>query len=118
MIRVVLDTNILVSALLQPKGLPARTFLITLAGTTAQLGVSGDVYAEYEEVIRRPKFKREETIIESAVIRQNSGSGKKSTICTLSSTRPCAITVAHVPLLPVLVGVTFPLFSLTSKPSA
>jgi uncharacterized protein len=47
--------------------------LITLAGTTAQLGVSGDVYAEYEEVIRRPKFMREETIIESALraIRQN-----------------------------------------------
>ena len=31
MIRVVLDTNILVSALLQPQGLPARTFLMTLA---------------------------------------------------------------------------------------
>jgi putative PIN family toxin of toxin-antitoxin system len=73
MIRVVLDTNILVSALLQPQGLPARTFLITLAGTTAQLCVSGDVYAEYEEVIRRPKFKRDEVVIESALraIRQN-----------------------------------------------
>ena len=73
MIRVVLDTNILVSALLQPQGLPARTFLITLAGTTAQLCVSGDVYAEYEEVIRRPKLKRSEAVIESALraIRQN-----------------------------------------------
>jgi len=30
MIRVVLDTNILVSALLQPQGVPARTFLTTL----------------------------------------------------------------------------------------
>jgi predicted nucleic acid-binding protein len=37
MIRVVLDTNILVSALLQPQGLPARALLMTLAGTTAQL---------------------------------------------------------------------------------
>ncbi len=73
MIRVVLDTNILVSALLQPQGLPARTFLITLAGTTAQLCVSGDIYAEYEEVIRRPKLKRSEAVIESALraIRQN-----------------------------------------------
>ena len=53
MIRVVLDTNILVSALLQPQGVPARTFLISLAGTTAQLCISGDIYAEYEEVIRR-----------------------------------------------------------------
>ena len=73
MIRVVLDTNILVSALLQPQGLPARTFLMGLAGTTAQLCVSGDVYAEYEEVVRRPKFNRDEAVIESALhaIRQN-----------------------------------------------
>jgi putative PIN family toxin of toxin-antitoxin system len=73
MIRVVLDTNILVSALLQPQGLPARTFLMVLAGTTAQLSVSGDIYAEYEEVIRRSKFKRSEAVIESALraIRQN-----------------------------------------------
>ena len=72
MIRV-LDTNILVSALLQPQGLPARTFLITLAGATAQLCVSGDVYAEYEEVVRRPKFNRDEAEIDSALcaIRQN-----------------------------------------------
>jgi putative PIN family toxin of toxin-antitoxin system len=67
MIRVVLDTNILVSALLQPQGLPARTFLVTLAGATAQLCVSGDIYAEYEEVIRRPKLKRSEAVIESAL---------------------------------------------------
>jgi uncharacterized protein len=73
MIRVVLDTNILVSALLQPQGLPARAFLMALAGTTAQLCVSGDVYAEYEEVVRRPKFNRDEAVIESALhaIRQN-----------------------------------------------
>jgi putative PIN family toxin of toxin-antitoxin system len=35
--------------------------------------VSGDIYAEYEEVIRRPKFTRTETVIEHALrdIRQN-----------------------------------------------
>lgn len=73
MIRVVLDTNILVSALLQPQGFPARAFLITLAGTTAQLCVSGDIYAEYEEVIRRPKFDRSEIVIAFALgaIRKN-----------------------------------------------
>jgi len=32
MIRVVLDANILISALLQPQGLPARTFVMVLAG--------------------------------------------------------------------------------------
>jgi putative PIN family toxin of toxin-antitoxin system len=73
MIRVVLDTNIVVSALLQAQGLPARTFLMTIAGTAAQLCVSGDVYAEYEEVIRRPKFRRSEMVIEQTLraIRQN-----------------------------------------------
>jgi putative PIN family toxin of toxin-antitoxin system len=64
MIRIVLDTNILVSALLQPQGSPARTFLMTLGGPTAQLCVSGDIYAEYEEVIRRPKFDLSESVIE------------------------------------------------------
>src|SRR5208337_2106998 len=73
MIRVVLDTNVFISALLQPQGLPARTFLMAVAATTAQLCVSGDIYAEYEEVIRRPKLKRSEAVIESALraIRQN-----------------------------------------------
>jgi uncharacterized protein len=73
MIRVVLDTNILVSALLQPESLPARVFLTALAAGKARLCVSGDVYAEYEEVIRRPKFNRSEGVIEMALraIRQN-----------------------------------------------
>src|ERR1700730_18352348 len=73
MIRVVLDTNILVSALLQPQGLPAQTFLTTVGGTAAQLCVSGDIYAEYEEVLRRPRFNRPEAVIEHTLraIRQN-----------------------------------------------
>jgi uncharacterized protein len=62
MIRVVLDTNIIVSALLQPLGPPAQVFLLAIGGST-QLCVSGNVYAEYEEVIRRPRFRRHESII-------------------------------------------------------
>src|SRR3954452_11828772 len=56
MIRVVLDTNVLVSALLQPLGPSAQIFLLALAGAI-QLCVSGPIYAEYEEVINRPRFK-------------------------------------------------------------
>jgi putative PIN family toxin of toxin-antitoxin system len=67
MIRVVLDTNILISALLQPQGLPARTFLMIVGGLTAQLCVSGDIYAEYEEVIRRRRFNRSDNEIEQAL---------------------------------------------------
>jgi len=73
MIRVVLDTNIFISALLQPQGLPARVLLLALDGVTAQLCVSGDIYAEYEEVIRRPKFNHDDAVIERSLraIRQN-----------------------------------------------
>jgi putative PIN family toxin of toxin-antitoxin system len=44
-----------------------------LVGTIAQLCVSGDVYAEYEEVIQRPKFNRSEAVIQHALraIREN-----------------------------------------------
>jgi predicted nucleic acid-binding protein len=73
MIRVVLDTNVVVSALLQPQSAPSRAFLMTIAGTMVQLCVSGDVCAEYEEVIQRPKFNRSEAVIEQTLraIRQN-----------------------------------------------
>jgi uncharacterized protein len=62
MIRVVLDTNIIVSALSQPLGPPAQILMLALGGSI-QLCVSGNVYAEYEEVISRPRFQRSEDII-------------------------------------------------------
>jgi uncharacterized protein len=66
MIRAVLDTNVIVSALLQPAGAPARVFLLAIGGPV-QLCVSGNVYAEYEEVIRRPRLRRTETVITSTL---------------------------------------------------
>jgi uncharacterized protein len=54
-IRVVLDTNVIVSALLKPDGPPAQIVLLVLSGNL-QLCVSGTIYAEYEEVLRRPRF--------------------------------------------------------------
>jgi putative PIN family toxin of toxin-antitoxin system len=62
MIRVVLDTDIIVSALLQPLGPSAQIFVLSLGGAV-QSCVTGSVYAEYEEVISRPRFKRSEEII-------------------------------------------------------
>ena len=67
MIRVVLDTNILVSALLQPLGPPARVFWLATSGVV-QLCMSGDIFAEYEEVIRRPRFRRSDDVIEEALL--------------------------------------------------
>ena len=62
MIRVVLDTNIIVSALLQPFGPPAQIFVAALGGSI-QMCVTGNIYAEYEEVISRPRFQRSKEII-------------------------------------------------------
>jgi predicted nucleic acid-binding protein len=66
LIRVVFDTNIIVSALLQPLGPPARAFMFALGGSV-QMCLSGGVYAEYEELIRRPRFLRSEEAIDSAL---------------------------------------------------
>ena len=62
MIRVVLDTNIIVSALLQPLGPSAQIFVLALGGSI-QLCVSGSIYTEYEDVIVRPRFERSREII-------------------------------------------------------
>ncbi len=66
MIRVVLDTNIIVSALLQPLGPPVQVFVLALDGSI-HLCVSGQIYAEYEEVISRPRFERSESSITGAL---------------------------------------------------
>jgi putative PIN family toxin of toxin-antitoxin system len=66
MIRVVLDTNIIVSALIQPLGPPAQVFVLAIGGSI-QLCISGSVYAEYEEVISRPRFRRSEDNIAGAL---------------------------------------------------
>jgi putative PIN family toxin of toxin-antitoxin system len=66
MIRVVIDTNIIVSALLQPLGPPAQVFLMAVSGSV-QLCITGEVYAEYEEVIRRPRFRRDESVVIAAL---------------------------------------------------
>ncbi len=58
MIRLVLDTNILISALLTPQGLPAQLLSICLTDPSLQLCISADIYAEYEAVLVRSKFKR------------------------------------------------------------
>src|SRR5271170_2348447 len=66
MIRVVIDTNILVSALLQPESLPAAVLMLALSGDVL-LCVSDAVFAEYDEVIRRPHLKRSPDVIEGTL---------------------------------------------------
>lgn len=53
--RVVYDTNVIVSAALKPGSIPASLLALALTGRV-QLCVSPPILAEYREVLRRPKF--------------------------------------------------------------
>ena len=53
--RAVVDTNVLVSALIAPNGTPARLIEEIRRGSLAPV-VSPAVLAEYEAVLRRPRF--------------------------------------------------------------
>jgi putative PIN family toxin of toxin-antitoxin system len=55
LIRVVFDTNVVVSALLNPAGPPAQAFRLATSGSV-QLCVTAGIYMEYEQVLHRPKF--------------------------------------------------------------
>lgn len=55
-LKLVLDTNVLVSALLSPDGLERSC--LTLALTKPAIWfISSDILAEYQDVLNRPKFK-------------------------------------------------------------
>ena len=53
--RVVLDTNVLISAALKPSGLEAAIVNAILAGQF-EAWVTSEIWTEYEEVLARPKF--------------------------------------------------------------
>ena len=55
-LRVVLDTNIVVSAVLRPYGLQRTVFLLALT-RPARMYVSQEILAEYRNVLARPALK-------------------------------------------------------------
>src|SRR5271166_3049818 len=55
MIRVVIDTNVVISATLRSGGLPEAVFNLAV-NRRVQLCVSEAILAEYEEVLRRPRL--------------------------------------------------------------
>src|ERR1035438_2112134 len=55
MIRVVIDTNVLVSALLRSGGLPEAVINLALSGEVRWFA-SQSVIAEYDEVLKRPRL--------------------------------------------------------------
>jgi len=54
--RVVIDTNVIVSALLSPFGNPAKIYKMFLAGLLT-LVYSSDILDEYQDVLSRPRLK-------------------------------------------------------------
>jgi putative PIN family toxin of toxin-antitoxin system len=52
----VLDTNVIVSAGIQPGGAPAKLLMDWVLEGAVQVVTSQSVVAEYREVVRRPKF--------------------------------------------------------------
>lgn len=55
MIRLVLDTNVVVSGVLSPHG-PCASLLAAVLNGSAQLVLDARVFDEYREVLARPKF--------------------------------------------------------------
>lgn len=54
--RWVLDTNVVVSALLKPASVPARLLDLALSGQL-EVAVSAELMGEYREVLLRPKLR-------------------------------------------------------------
>jgi putative PIN family toxin of toxin-antitoxin system len=60
--KIVLDTNVIVSALINPAGAPAQVLATVLSGKVVLL-YDNRVFAEYEIVLRRPEFDFPQTAI-------------------------------------------------------
>ena len=69
--KAVYDTNVIVSALIG-RGFPFIAFLLVLVGNV-QIFVTESLLQEYEEVLRRPKFKslRQDISMVLSIIRQH-----------------------------------------------
>ncbi len=56
MLRIVIDTNVVVSALLKPQSNPALILSLFIQGD-CKVCLSKEIFTEYEEVLARDKFK-------------------------------------------------------------
>jgi putative PIN family toxin of toxin-antitoxin system len=72
-LRLVLDTNVVVSALLKPQGLEDQVLRLGLAGK-AELCVSPAVLAEYAIVLPRPRLKLQPQEVARALDKLRQGS--------------------------------------------
>jgi putative PIN family toxin of toxin-antitoxin system len=80
--RVVLDTNVVVSALLKPDSLEDQVLRLGLAGRL-RLCLSAETLAEYALVLPRPKFKLQPGEVKQALARLRGASTMFSPVRTL-----------------------------------
>ena len=62
----VIDTNVLISAMLKWNSVPGNIFELIFSGTIIPI-LNQDILKEYREVLNRPKFKFPQNIIESVI---------------------------------------------------
>jgi putative PIN family toxin of toxin-antitoxin system len=61
-LKVILDTNIIVSALLSPQGLPAKILSLIL-DEKITIVYDNNIFAEYVDVLNRDKFKLDKELV-------------------------------------------------------
>lgn len=74
MIRVVLDTNVVISAILRPGRNPSSILQLCLADPGFELAVSEDLMREYGEVLKRPRFGFSTALVDRLLARIRSAS--------------------------------------------
>ena len=67
MLKLVIDTNVVISSLLKPESNPAFVLSLILEGV-CKLCLTEKIFTEYEEVLGRGKFKNLETASVSAFL--------------------------------------------------
>lgn len=88
MLKAVLDTNVLISALLSSDGIPNQ--LLRQAKLTYQLFISREILEEVRDVLLKPKIQRKMSLTEDKIL------------AFLSTIQRVAIVVENPPLLPII----------------
>jgi len=88
MLKAVLDTNVLISALLSSDGIPNQ--LLRQAKRTYQLFISREILEEVRDVLLKPRIQRKMSLTEDKIL------------AFLSTIQRVAIVVENPPLLPII----------------
>src|SRR5262245_57779248 len=84
-LKLVLDTNLVVSAHINPDGLERLVLNLALA-SRVEFFITSEIFEEYKEVLGREKFGIEPTLVSESLrlIKQNAGMVKSKAVVTAS----------------------------------